>query len=324
MCKYEGNWFKDEKHGFGRTFFPDGSKYEGNLNMGVKDGFGKFEWPNGESYDGRWRAGKMDGAGVFKKADGQRFAGTFKNNHFHKGGNIYINPFDSREEIEEKIDNQASKKKVLKEKIEREKNIKLLRLESLNDTVEQMLDSNSKNRVPLLLSSREKLYTNLEKFLEVLKTHEKISEKFIFNFDLRKCAAKKEDGTLDSYMQEVKQSLARCIVEGGLFIVNIDDSEIEYNELSEPEIYDFYCKDSLPKELFKKRDLQTPECYEKVLQGTEFEGGEFNVEGFNIAVWSKFKVSEGMNFDMIVDKVERRYLEILPLKLLDIFVLCNL
>lgn len=38
MCKYEGHWSKDEKHGWGKIEYPDGSYYRGELEMGTKNG----------------------------------------------------------------------------------------------------------------------------------------------------------------------------------------------------------------------------------------------------------------------------------------------
>jgi MORN repeat len=65
MCKYEGHWKLDKKHGLGICTYPDKSVYNGNMVEDVRIGYGKYTWPNGDVYDGNWKEEKMEGGGKF-------------------------------------------------------------------------------------------------------------------------------------------------------------------------------------------------------------------------------------------------------------------
>lgn len=101
ICKYEGEWQKDKKHGRGICYFSDKSIYEGYYVNDVFEGSnGKFVWPNGDSYFGDWKNGKMEGEGIFTHRDGHFVKGRFKNN-YHSDGERWINPFLPLEQLEQ-------------------------------------------------------------------------------------------------------------------------------------------------------------------------------------------------------------------------------
>jgi hypothetical protein len=82
LCRYEGYWDRDKKHGQGNCFFPDKSIYDGNFVNDLFEGFGKFSWANNDIYIGEWKDGKMDGEGEFKHNAGHVLKGKFKRNYF--------------------------------------------------------------------------------------------------------------------------------------------------------------------------------------------------------------------------------------------------
>lgn len=84
LCKYEGEWDRDQRSGEGFCIFPDKSVYHGTLRNSIKDGYGKFKWPNGDAYEGNWKAERMDGGGKFTHSTGNVLVGVYKNNYFHK------------------------------------------------------------------------------------------------------------------------------------------------------------------------------------------------------------------------------------------------
>jgi len=43
---YEGDWVEDEKEGFGKEIFPDGTGFEGEFEKGKKNGIGNFKQIN--------------------------------------------------------------------------------------------------------------------------------------------------------------------------------------------------------------------------------------------------------------------------------------
>lgn len=69
LCKYEGSWDRDRKHGEGRCYFPDKSFYFGQMKQDVMDGYGQYTWANGDVYQGNWKNGRFEGGGKFVHHD---------------------------------------------------------------------------------------------------------------------------------------------------------------------------------------------------------------------------------------------------------------
>ena len=57
---------------------------------------------------------------------------------------------------------------------------------------------------------------------------------------MRNAKLAKTSGNYDQLSKQVKQDLAKCIVEGGIFIINVDDSEVKYESLYDPDLKEFY------------------------------------------------------------------------------------
>lgn len=56
--------------GKGIMIWPDGRKYEGDFFKDNKHGFGIMEWSNGKKYEGLWFKGKQHGKGKIINIDG--------------------------------------------------------------------------------------------------------------------------------------------------------------------------------------------------------------------------------------------------------------
>jgi len=72
--------------------------------------------------------------------------------------------------------------------------------------------------------------------------------KINYEFDLRKayCLNIEDPKLLDNYMQEIKVNLGNALIKGHNFIINIDDSEYQYEEIFDPDISKFYDPNRLP------------------------------------------------------------------------------
>eukprot|EP00929_Paragymnodinium_shiwhaense_P000514 TRINITY_DN100756_c0_g1_i1.p1 TRINITY_DN100756_c0_g1~~TRINITY_DN100756_c0_g1_i1.p1 ORF type:complete len:297 (+),score=60.98 TRINITY_DN100756_c0_g1_i1:101-991(+) len=96
MEQFEGQWERDQRHGFGRQLWEDGRLFEGYFEEGkfhgrgrmewhspeglmiyegeyvkdMKHGRGKYTWPDGRSYDGEWRDGMRHGRAVYSTCVG--------------------------------------------------------------------------------------------------------------------------------------------------------------------------------------------------------------------------------------------------------------
>jgi hypothetical protein len=75
------------------------------------------------------------------------------------------------------------------------------------------------------------------------------------------------------------------MVEGGTFIINIDDSDVLYESLYDPDLKEFYCNSSFPSQIMNLTQLGIKEVYQRVLSGTQYSGkplsSDFKVRRFN-------------------------------------------
>ena len=62
---YEGEWERDQRHGLGKMFHPDGSIYEGEWLNDKENGSGILYMANGDVYQGMWKDGKKHGDGKY-------------------------------------------------------------------------------------------------------------------------------------------------------------------------------------------------------------------------------------------------------------------
>jgi len=253
----------------------------GNLDVEVKSGYGRHQWSNGDSYDGQWKDNKMEGAGIFRHVGDVPLEGVFKNNYYHMGGDVYVSPFQSRAEIDNFIQSRDEHRKLKESRIKE----KMFKLEVINkiSQLDQLITFSAKNnRVPLILSSKA-FYTNINELIAALNKIEGKPEGFSIEiFDMRRAKVELQHGNFDGYMAKTKIGLATAIANGGLFVINVDDSDVEYTELYDPDLKEFYVRQCFPAQILLRKELKIREVYKKVLEGTEFEGQNFN-ENFRVS-----------------------------------------
>lgn len=66
---------------------------------------------------------------------------------------------------------------------------------------------------------------------------------------MRNAKLARTNGGLETLNKKVKQELAQCIVEGGIFIINVDDSQVKYESLYDPDLKEFYDRNVLPSQI---------------------------------------------------------------------------
>ena len=62
----------------------------------------------------------------------------------------------------------------------------------------------------------------------------------------------------ENYMTCTKQMLARAIVEGIVFLISIDDSDIDYQNVYEPDFKEYASKECFPQELLNPAQFRNP------------------------------------------------------------------
>lgn len=66
---------------------------------------------------------------------------------------------------------------------------------------------------------------------------------------MRRAKIEKNQGDYDCYMSGVKKQLAKVMAEGGTFVINIDDSDVLYESLYDPDLKEFYNNSSFPSQI---------------------------------------------------------------------------
>lgn len=129
-----------------------------------------------------------------------------------------------------------------------------------------------------------------------------------FKFDLRMASYlyNKSDGQCEAYMAEVKNGLAKAIVEGTCFLISIDDSEVPYEHIYDPDFKEFHSKENFPAKIFSLKEFKVKEVYQKVLRDTPYERSVYN-ERFTVLLWSKYRQEDEFSLNKMRDRLERKF-----------------
>lgn len=142
--------------------------------------------------------------------------------------------------------------------------------------------------------------------------------------DVRKAAATKAKSIKDfsSLKLQIKEELASALVNGNIFVVNLDDSSTKWDENVDPILSEIVGADYLPINFLNYKYLMRPECYNRILAGTESEGSSVS-EDFLMIIWSKFSVSDSTEYKKILEQVEKRFALSLPFTMLDMVIVTS-
>ena len=69
---YEGYWFEDEAHEYGRNVYADGGVFLGGWLKNMRHGHGVHKYSDGRAYSGQCANGFFEGIGVMSYPDGSR------------------------------------------------------------------------------------------------------------------------------------------------------------------------------------------------------------------------------------------------------------
>ena len=93
---------------------------------------------------------------------------------------------------------------------------------------------------------------------------------------MRMASTERNYGHYETYIESVKQGLAQSIAEGGIFIINIDDSPVKYESLYDPDLKEFYSRSHFPTQIMHPDQFAIKEVYSKILLNTEHAGNPLN------------------------------------------------
>lgn len=82
--QYTGDYYQDQKHGYGKFVWESGNWYEGQYYQDKRHGEGIMHWRDGTIYEGQWQFGAQHGKGRLVLPDGEVKEGVFENNVFRE------------------------------------------------------------------------------------------------------------------------------------------------------------------------------------------------------------------------------------------------
>lgn len=131
----------------------------------------------------------------------------------------------------------------------------------------------------------------------------------IFDFDYRKAQVASDNHELGGVMAECKRNLADCLINGGLFVLNIDDSpNTNYTDKWDPVLLRFHKADALPIHIKDYKDLSSPECISQIIKGTSLQQKKPVMNpNFFVVFWSRFKLDEALDGPTQRRRVEERF-----------------
>ncbi|GAA0147000.1 kinase [Lithospermum erythrorhizon] len=96
-CKYDGEWRRGMRHGYGKLQWPSGAVYEGEFSGGYMHATGTYTSPSNTTYKGRWRLNLKHGLGYQVYHNGDISEGSWTQGNLEgpgkytwANGNVYI------------------------------------------------------------------------------------------------------------------------------------------------------------------------------------------------------------------------------------------
>eukprot|EP00742_Colponemidia_sp_Colp-10_P002680 GILJ01002864.1.p1 GENE.GILJ01002864.1~~GILJ01002864.1.p1 ORF type:complete len:425 (-),score=55.84 GILJ01002864.1:89-1312(-) len=296
----QGHWKQDKLHGRATIKFPSGAHYSGDIVDNNFEGKGVYHWPEGHTYSGDWVYNKMHGSGVFTHAKGLEYEGIFHNNYFLQLG-TYVDPFLSAEQLKEDVQLREQAVKMRAETAHAHRNIvKIYHAKSTEQVTAAIAHIMAKNRTPLILETS----TANVSFLGELQS---VATDVL---DLRDIAYKQLHKM--DIKREVREKVARALSDGGLLLLNLDDSEVEYTEVYDPDLYELYNPCWFPKKIWQPDAMKNKEVWRKVL-GVESDDPVEISPNYKFGVWSKYRLDKEASDATNQVKIERRFRHSIPL-----------
>ena len=83
---FEGQWYKEKRHGRGTQVWKDNSRYDGQWKNGKANGYGRLIHGDGDVYEGEWKDDTACGHGKYIHVEGAVYEGQWLNDCQHGYG----------------------------------------------------------------------------------------------------------------------------------------------------------------------------------------------------------------------------------------------
>lgn len=308
LCKYEGHWQKDKRHGKGECTYPNGDTYKGDFVNDKRQGSGIYIWHDGKKYEGDWKNDMMDGNGCFTHPSSFELRGDFRANYYVHV-DLILNPFIEGEDLKEEIRLQEEARKNSMKILEaQQKQVKIHRVPSPNE-LQRTIDSISKNNRVAVIISTSQSYLMKSDILRGLPNN--TSE-----IDLRAIVSLRKAEGREKTRQVLRETCLNVFNSGSCLFLNMDDSTIKYDELYYPDLQEFFHPQSFPAALFKPEAMKKEEVWK-----TFSEDAQLNSD-YSLVIWSKGKFDEALDDQDLLAKFEKKFGKVFSLDYVDL-VLCN-
>ena len=311
LCKFVGRWVKDKKQGQGECSYPNGDVYKGEFKLDRREGPGLYTWADGKRFEGEWKNDRMEGKGTFTHPSGFDLKGDFKANYFVYSSDLIVNPFIEGQELKEEIRLQEEARKKNARLIEaQQKQVKVHRLQNPSLIPLTLQAINKSNRVGTILTSSHSYLLKAD-IIRALPGP-------VVEIDLRHVVNLRKSEGRESVREYLRECTLEVLSNGGCLFMNLDDSNVKYEELYYPDLQEFFNPKSLPATLFKPNVMRRQEVWNSFCGNSEVEMSE----EYFFVLWSKTKFDEGLDDQDLLAKFEKKFKKVFSLDTIDL-VFCS-
>lgn len=312
LCKYQGSWVKDKKHGKGECFYPNGDIYKGEFQNDKRHGVGCYTWQDGKKYDGEWKNDRMEGIGCFTyPSSSSEIQGEFKANYYVLNSDLILNPFIEGDDMNEEIHLQEeARKKNAKFFEAQHRQVKIHRLASPAELPSTISSIDKTSRVAAIITSSQS-YLHKSDILKCMPGQ-------IQEIDLKYLVTLRKAEGREKTREFLRSICMEIFINGGCLFLNLDDSQVKYDELYYPDMQEFFNPRSFPATLFKPDVMKRKEVWKSFCGD---EDTEIN-ENYIFVIWSKTKFDEALDDQDLLAKFEKKFSKVFSLDNVDM-VFCH-
>ena len=118
-------------------------------------------------------------------------------------------------------------------------------------------------------------------------------------------------------MDKICENITEAVTKGLYLALNFDDCSLNYDELFDPDIKEFYAPCGFSNFIFTPKDFMQKECYQSHFDKTGFVFDK----NFRFIIYSKFLIDFDVQEHDLINIIEKRFEKALPLKKLNVIII---